>query len=106
MPGTRYWLSFDISLTASYEKLYAWLDEQGAEECGDNLATFEHPKGFDPLAKELSSLLTKGSRAYLIGKQTGREPKRMLGRFILGRRKAPPWAGFGSIQSSDERDEG
>jgi hypothetical protein len=38
---TRYWLSFDLGLQGDYDNLYAWLDKQGAQECGDSVATFE-----------------------------------------------------------------
>jgi hypothetical protein len=38
---TRYWLSFDLGLQGDYDSLYAWLDKQGAQECGDSVATFE-----------------------------------------------------------------
>jgi hypothetical protein len=103
MAAIRYWLIFDIGLSTPYEKLFAWLDENGAAECGDNAATFMHEKTFEQMVRELRKLINGGARAYLIGHH---EKGRSVGRFILGRRKAPPWAGFGNLPSSDEKDEG
>jgi hypothetical protein len=102
---TRYWLCFDIGLTAQYEKLFAWLDEHDAKECGDNFATFLHEKPYERLAQELQKLLKGRSRAYLIGPPDPVKG-RPVGRFISGRRKAPPWTGFGTIPSQHESDEG
>jgi hypothetical protein len=103
--GTRYWLCFDIALTAQYEKLFAWLDEHDAEECGDNFTTFLHEKPYPRLVQELKKLFTHNSRAYLIGPLDSAKG-RWIGRFIAGRRKAPPWTGFGAIPSLNETDEG
>ena len=33
------WISFDLGIRGDYENLYAWLDEHGAKECGDNFAS-------------------------------------------------------------------
>lgn len=105
-PGrTRYWLSFDISLTAQYEKLFAWLDEHDAQECGENFATFFHEKPYERLVQELQKILNGRSRAYLIGVLDPAKG-RPIGRFVSGRRKAPPWTGFGATPSPNESDEG
>jgi hypothetical protein len=104
------WVSFDLGVKGDYEGMYAWLDGKGAKECGDSLACFwfEH-KSDDLLAevkKELNDsvdLDEKKSRVYIIRLVKGK----MKGSFIFGRRKNPPWAGFGDTgeaaeDSSDE----
>ncbi|SFE71116.1 hypothetical protein [Thermoflexibacter ruber] len=37
----RVWISYDLGVIGDYESLYQWFDEQGAKECGLNIATFE-----------------------------------------------------------------
>jgi hypothetical protein len=117
----RFWLIFDIGLSTSFEELYSWLDDQKAIECGDNAATFVTPKSYESVEKEVRKACRNGggSRVYLIGPQKaasaapvpttpGSAPSgpRLIGKFIVGRRKAPPWSGFGSASSPDEKDEG
>jgi hypothetical protein len=105
--ANRYWLCFDVGLTSSFEDLFSWLDDHHAQECCENLATFLHDKGFEEVATELSQTVQKnngrGTRFYLIGK-VGKD--KMRGRFIVGKRKASPWQGFGTETSSEEKDEG
>jgi len=102
----RYWLVFDVGLSASYDKLFAWLDKHDAKECGDNIATFLSNKSFQTLEKDLQRILraSRGMRAYLIGKKD--TSGGITGRFVFGRRKDAPWAGFGSSAISGEQDEG
>jgi hypothetical protein len=107
---SRFWLNFDIGLSTSFENLYAWLDDNNAIECGDNTATFVTNKSFETVARELKNACRDGggSRLYLIGKppKAANGGPNLVGRFIVGRRKAPPWSGFGSVTSYDEKDEG
>jgi len=104
--ANRYWLCFDVGLTSSFEHLYSWLDDHHSRECCENVATFLHDKAFDSVAKEIVQTLQKdngrGTRLYLIGKVA---KDRTGGRFIVGKRKASPWQGFGSEISPEERDE-
>jgi hypothetical protein len=69
--ANRFWLSFDVGLTSSFEHLYAWLDDHKSKECGDNVATFVTDKSLDSIAKELTKTVTRdngrGTRLYLIG---------------------------------------
>ena len=101
----RFWLAYDIGLSASYDRLFAWLDNHQAQECGDNVATFVHNGDFDELVVELQRLIGGSIRAYLIGKAKKGDRISTKGRFIRGRRKAPPWTGYGTLDSS-EADEG
>ena len=100
----RIWLSFDLGIRGDYEGLYAWLDDHGAKECGESLATlmFEYEKNLpDELAEELKSAieLDRKSRFYVIWKEDGK----MKGRFVVGKRRASPWQGLGA--SGDGEDE-
>ena len=104
MAERRFWLIFDVGLTSSFEQLFTWLDDHDATECGDNVATFLHEKSFDKLADELARILHNSGRAYLIG-MADPETKRFVGRFIIGRRKAPPWSGYGKRTSPEQKDE-
>lgn len=36
------WLSYDFGVKGDYESLYAWLDNHGAKECGNNSAALEY----------------------------------------------------------------
>jgi hypothetical protein len=83
----RYWLSYDLGLRGNYDSLYEWLDEHSASECGDSLATFKSNQTSDELREELIDLLgeTGKVRVYLIAAGTGS--------FLIGKRKAAPWAG-------------
>lgn len=93
----RYWLSFDLGLRGRYEELYEWLDSMGAKECGDSVATFRSDKTREQIAQELSHLLDKNSRIYIISLDHG-------GKFILGKRKVAPWAGYAErvVESEEE----
>jgi hypothetical protein len=98
------WLSFDLGVRGDYEGMYAWLDSHKAKECGDSVAVFYYEFNGD-LKKKLSADLKKAvhtdnnTRVYIIWLLQGK----MKGGFIIGRRKAAPWSGFGP-QSSEEPD--
>src|SRR5271168_3010947 len=84
----RYWLSYDLGLRGDYDSLYEWLDAHSASECGDSLATFKSDRTGDELRDELTELLgeTGKVRIYLISAGSGS--------FLIGKRKAAPWAGY------------
>jgi hypothetical protein len=90
---SRYWISFDLGLQGNYESLYGWLDKQEAKECGDNLATFLSDQSREQIARQLSTLLRKerNPRLYIITMAEG-------GKFILGKRKFPPWKGYAEVE--------
>lgn len=58
----RFWLAFDISLRADYEKLYQWLDSVGAEECGQSAATFVVDMSITELMFHLRELVGRSVR--------------------------------------------
>lgn len=96
----RYWLSFDLGLRGNFEDLYEWLDTIDAKECGDSVATFVTEKNREQITEELSTLLGEKARVYIIGKFDGK----VRGRFIVGKRKRAPWAGYGGFipEAEDE----
>ena len=103
------WISYDFGVQGDYEGLYSWLDEHGAKECGDSLAFLNYQYGsgsmLDALAADLkkSVQINKRSRVYVIYRDP--KSKKMKGIFILGGRKAPPWAGFAAPAESVDSDE-
>lgn len=92
----RYWLSFDLGLRGNYEELYIWLDNMKALECGENIATFVTDKSVKQINEELAKFLKKSVRIYIIAKSGGK--------FILGRRKRPSWAGYGGPEYTGKVD--
>lgn len=98
------WLSFDLGVRGDFEGMYAFLDAHEAKECGDSLGALSYEYKKDllvELTKELRATITfdKRSRVYVVypsamGKTTGK--------FIIGKRKSPAWAGFGPSQGQEE----
>jgi hypothetical protein len=105
MPSKRVWLVFDLGVKGDYEGLYSWLDAQAARECGDNVACFTYSYTDDlvtELRTHLESVMTieKKSRMYVV--YSNPETNRPKGSFLFGRRKSPPWAGYGPALSQDD----
>lgn len=93
------WISYDLGVRGDYESLYAWLDDHGAQECGDSLAFLNYTHSGSLVAsvtKEIRKTLrtTKLTRIYLIYRDP--ETRKIKGTFLLGGRKAAPWSGYGS----------
>lgn len=94
---TTIWLSYDLGVGGDYDGLYRWLDERGAEECGDSVAILRHPAS-ETLVDDLKVSLAKAvdtdrrTKIYLIHRNgtTGA----YQGVFLFGGRRQPPWTGF------------
>ena len=97
----RYWLSFDLGLRGNYEELYEWLDNVEAVECGEGTASFVTSKTRDLIIKELKKILDKNARVYIISKYKSK----YVGKFVLGKRKKTPWAGYGGLPIGEEEEE-
>lgn len=102
------WLSYDLGVKGDYEGLYAWLDDHGAIECGENVAFLRFElRNEENLAEELKENLSKNinfskkDRIYIIWEIE----RRIKGKFILGKRKSSPWVGFGSVETEEEEEE-
>jgi hypothetical protein len=105
---TFIWLSFDLGVRGDFEGLYQFLDAHGAKECGDSVAAFwyEYKKELiGELTKELKTQVSfdKRSRIYVISPGS---KGNQVGKFIIGKRKSPSWAGFGPSSGDQEEDVG
>ena len=103
----RIWLSFDLGVSGDYEGMYAWLDDKRAKECGSSVASFICSVDDGDLVASLKSeiesavKLNKRSRIYVVYNHQGRHK----GKFVVGGRKAPPWAGYGTPgETEDDED--
>ncbi len=77
----RFWVAFDLGLSADYSALYEWLDSVHAKECGIGVATFRTEKTRSQVMKEAQGVVSGAPRArvYLISSPEG-------GIFLAGRR--------------------
>ena len=103
---TLVWLTFDLGVRGDFEGMYQFLDSHGAKECGDSVGAFPFDYKKDLIAELTKSIneyvtFNKRSRVYVICLKGG---GKYTGRFIVGRRKSPPWAGY-SVVSGDKEEE-
>jgi len=95
-------MSYDLGIDGDYENLFAWLDRQGARECGDSVAYLPY-EYTDDLASALVADLEKvvvirpKDRVYVIA----HEGDTTSGQFVFGGRKSSPWEGYAIKESSD-----
>ncbi|GHT52024.1 hypothetical protein AGMMS49982_11170 [Bacteroidia bacterium] len=96
------WMSYDLGVGGDFEGLYAWLDDHGAIECGNNVAHFKYKSAFTT-DKEFAHFLKQDLTAKVKFTATNRiyivrptENGKTIGTFIVGKRKASPWEGFGT----------
>jgi hypothetical protein len=104
---SRVWFSYDLGIDGDYENLYSWLDSKGAVECGDGCASFMYSfrKDLDrELQKELKETiqLRQKDRIYIISVRGNK----IFGKFIYGKRKRAPWAGYAVEPGEEVMDEG
>ena len=100
------WLSYDLGVSGDYEGMYSWLENRGAKECGSSVAFLKNYEFegdlLDSLKTDVSDTVTlnRRSRIYVIYNRN----HRLRGRYVVGKRKAPPWTGFGDVleQEVDE----
>lgn len=101
------WLSYDLGVSGDYEGLYSWLENHGAKECGSSVAFLKNYEFEGDLLESLKAdvrgavTLNRRSRIYVIFNDDGR----LRGQYVVGKRKAPPWTGFGD-EPEQEADEG
>lgn len=109
--ASNIWISYDLGASGDYEGMYAWLDDQGAIECGSSVAFI---KGYDHGRERLTTALrrdieaavslSKRSRIYVIRAiKDDKDRPLVRGRFVVGGRKgAPPWDGYGQQGDTDD----
>ena len=97
------WLSYDLGVSGDYEGMYSWLENHGAKECGSSVAFLKSYEFDGDLLESLRAdvrdtvMLNRRSRIYVIFSDNGR----LRGRYVVGKRKAPPWTGFGDEQEPE-----
>tara|TARA_R110001592_G_scaffold9723_6_gene51511 strand:+ start:866 stop:1189 length:324 start_codon:yes stop_codon:yes gene_type:complete len=103
-------LNYDLGIRGNYDKLYAFLDNQDALDCGNANCAFQfdfrgsalnHNDKFKQLEEELEKTMTfeKKDRIYVIVYNTEGEPR---GKFLFGQRKTPIWDGYGTKEQDDD----
>ena len=97
------WISYDLGVNGDYESLYSWLDIQGAKECGTSVAylTYTHVDDLmESLRAEIENTvsLDKRARVYVVRREGGR----LKGSYLVGRRRAAPWEGYGEIDDDSD----
>lgn len=106
------WISYDLGIQGDYNHMYAWLDNHNAQECGDSMAYIKynipHEMNDEEFIEYLKNDLEKsisfkpGDRVYVIRKVT--EQNSTLGKFIIGKRRANPWDGYGDSAGEESED--
>ncbi|MDR1811105.1 MAG: hypothetical protein LBR34_12035 [Prevotella sp.] len=101
------WLTYDLGVGGDFPSIYSWLDDKKAVECGNNVAylIFRCPDNInsdEEFVKFLKSELEEkikfkpGNRIYIVRKAFDQyEQGKTIGSFVIGKRKANPWEGFG-----------
>jgi hypothetical protein len=96
-----FWISYDLGIRGDYAGLYNWLDNLGAQECGDSLAVVKTKVSSDIVAFLKRDIKKKvkiapTDRIYLIYRDgnTGS----VKGSFLFGGRKRALWEGQGQTR--------
>jgi hypothetical protein len=102
------WLTYDLGVGGDFQGLYSWLDDREAIECGNNNAYFKYSfpdtiasdaQLSEALRAELEEKVSfkAGNRIYIIKKSLDADKHgKFIGSFVIGKRKASPWEGFGT----------
>ena len=103
------WLTYDLGVGGDFQGLYSWLDDNEAIECGNNCAYIRNYKFpnyvirdndfAEFLKKDLEGKVkfNSGSRVYIVRSSIEIDKgRRSIGSFVIGKRKASPWEGFGT----------
>jgi len=109
----NFWLSYDLGIQGDYNRMYAWLDNHSAVECGDSAAFLQYDIPYEMNDETFMSFLKKdleesvsfkpGDRVYIVRYIV--EKKHPYGKFLIGNRKSAPWEGYGD-KSADNNDDG
>lgn len=104
------WISYDLGVQGDYDHLYAWLDNHKALECGNSVAylVYEVPDGtndkqfFEIIKADMEKTIkfVPGNRIYVVRRIKNDQKDSYYGQFLIGKRKASPWEGFGDKTES------
>lgn len=97
------WISYDLGIKGDFPGLYSWLDNHEAKEAGNSIAflNYEFTGSDNLLLSKLKKDLEKhvdfkpGDRIYVVRIRTEKGDQKISGRFIIGKRRAAPWVGYG-----------
>ncbi len=94
------WISYDLGIKGDFPGLYAWLDNNDAKECGNSIAflNYQYQSNLlEELKKDLQENIDfkNGDRIYVIRTRKEGSVTKISGKFIIGKRKANPWEGYG-----------
>jgi hypothetical protein len=105
------WLSFDLGVGGDYPRLYNWLDNHDAIECGDSVAFFKYridsskeDELVNLLKKDLNKAVTirSGDRMYIVRREVTDSGCIVRGTFLFGKRKGSPWEGYGNKTTEED----
>jgi hypothetical protein len=103
------WLTYDLGVQGDYKGLYAWLDDHQAVECGNGVSFFNYEYGEkksfeEQLRNDLKSKVKfeSGNRIYIVRHVVEEGKKKLKGSFLIGKRKASPWEGYGEKTDNTE----
>lgn len=92
--------------------MYAWLDNYGAKDCGDSFAYLKYATPKEMTDEEFVAFIKRdlektvdfkpGNRVYLI--RYNSEKQTTTGKFLIGKRRAAPWEGYGDKDSDSSND--
>ncbi len=104
------YLTYDLGVNGDYTGMYTWLAKLDAQECGENSCRFvyefktvNHDDSNDDTKKALTELqeevkqnvnLKANDRIYVSSDFFVKDEKRLVGAFIVGKRKQNPWQGY------------
>ena len=90
------WLTYDLGVGGDYKNLYAWLDDHGAVDCGNNFAFLRLPyeRGIsdeDFMEQVLADIresvsLAPGNRIYVVRTSDDGNGVKAKGSFLYGKR--------------------
>jgi hypothetical protein len=91
------WISYDLGIKGDYDGLFRWIDSHNGKECVNNMAFITFTSQSDLLSELKSDLessieIKSSDRIYVVYKDAA--TGRMKGKFLIGNRKAAPWAGY------------
>lgn len=106
------WISYDLGIQGDYSHMYAWLDNHEAKECGDSFAYIKYPIPHKMNDDEFLAFLKNdmesnidfksGDRVYVIRYISEKDSS--YGTFLIGKRKAAPWEGYGNNNGDSSND--
>ena len=94
---------YDLGVNGDHEGMYAWMDNQGAKECGSSVAYFQFThEGALPAALKKRDRGRRGLEQAVKDIRHLQKDEKISGRYLIGHRKGAPWQGFGDRDEIEE----